>query len=618
MSDAKMMRVKEAAERWNLTERRVSALCKEGRISGAQKAGKSWLIPIETEKPYDSRIKSGKYRKYSESIKLPLPLGVSDYRLAASAYYYVDKTLLIKDLLDERPLVTVFTRPRQFGKTMNLSMLQTFFEKTDEDTSVYFQDKKIWECGERYQQEQGKYPVIFLNFKDVKFSTWENTFSKIRHMIAEETRRILSVSGDSHWSNFDQSILNRLCNESSSEIELTGALSDLTEILHRAYGVAPILLVDNYDVPIQQINCANSYRKLVQFLRNLFAGGMKDNPHLSFAVLTGILHPGKYGLFDDLGNASVYTVLDHKYSSYFGFTEEEIRSVADYYNAADRFEEIRNWYGGCQIGRTEIFQPWSTMNYLSCGCEPRVFWQTNPCNRVLTDAVSHADREMLQKLIRLLNGNQFAACVDTGVSAAQILEDASALYSYMLMSGYLKSIQTESSISGDFMCQLALPNQEVSFLYRRAVLQALEDSISHQTAMSIQEMLYINDRAGLQEKIPVLLTQMLRASGEVNYPKILLGLCALFSGAYTVNGTDNGSGRFDVQMKPKNKELPGILIGFRTEKNYAGYALKQLAETALKQLSDKKLDAELSLSGVKVIYKYGVAFSGKNVELMMR
>ena len=168
------------------------------------------------------------------------------------------------------------------------------------------------------------------------------------------------------------------------------------------------------------------------------------------------------------------------------------------------------------------------------------------------------------------------------------------------------------------MCQLALPNQEVTFLYRRAVLQAQEDSISHQTAMSIQEMLYINDRAGLQAKIPVFLTQMLRALGEVNYPKILLGLCALFSGAYTVNGTENGSGRFDVQMKPKNKELPGILIGFRTEKNYAGYALKQLAETALKQLSDKKLDAELSLSGVKVIYKYGVAFSGKNVELMMR
>ena len=186
---AEMISVREAAVRWNITERRVATLCKNGRIAGAKKQGNRWLIPADTQKPADQRLKTGAFRKTERAPKLPLPIGVSNYCLASSEYYYIDKTMMIKDFIDERPMVTLFTRPRRFGKTLNMDMLRTYFEKSDKDTSVYFRDKKIWACGQKYRDYQGKYPVIFLTFKDVKFDTWEETFAAIRDIFAKETRR---------------------------------------------------------------------------------------------------------------------------------------------------------------------------------------------------------------------------------------------------------------------------------------------------------------------------------------------------------------------------------------------------------------------------------------------
>lgn len=182
------MLVKEAAECWDLTERRVASLCKEGKIPGVQKQGRTWLIPVDAQRPVDNRVKTGAYRKKKHPTDLPLPIGVSDYRLASSEYYYVDKTMMIKNFIDERPMVSLFTRPRCFGKTLNMDMIRTFFEKTDEDTSVYFQDKKIWSCGQRYRDYQGKYPVLFITFKDVKFNTWEESFAAIKDIFSNDNK----------------------------------------------------------------------------------------------------------------------------------------------------------------------------------------------------------------------------------------------------------------------------------------------------------------------------------------------------------------------------------------------------------------------------------------------
>ena len=219
-----MMTVKVAAKLWNLEERRITALCRDGRISGAMKQGKSWLLPTNAEKPVDNRIKSGAYRKPKRETLLPLPIGISDYRLASTEYYYVDKTMLIKDFLDERPMVSLFTRPRRFGKTMAMDMLKTFFEKTEEDTSVYFKDKAIWQCGEWYQSYQGKYPVIFISFKDVKFETWKETLESIACILQAEFGRHKELLQSNSCHSFEKQYFEKVLLGTAGEGDLVRAL----------------------------------------------------------------------------------------------------------------------------------------------------------------------------------------------------------------------------------------------------------------------------------------------------------------------------------------------------------------------------------------------------------
>ena len=247
---AEVMLVKEAAKVWNLTERRIASLCKEGKIKGAKKEGRSWLIPADAQKPADHRVKTGAYKKLSRPANLPLPIGISDYRLASSEYYYIDKTMMIKDFIDERPMVSLFTRPRRFGKTLNMDMIRTFFEKTDEDTSIYFKDKKIWKCGKKYREYQGKYPVIFVTFKDIKFNTWEETFDAIKDVVSKEAYRHIELRDSDKCDGYDKKGFEQLLSGEVNEVELSGALLNLSRMLHKHHGIAPIIIIDEYDIPI--------------------------------------------------------------------------------------------------------------------------------------------------------------------------------------------------------------------------------------------------------------------------------------------------------------------------------------------------------------------------------
>ena len=244
------MTVKEAAKLWDISERRVMILCKEGKIDGVTKKGRSWVIPANAQKPADARYKKSQPMKVS--TRLPLPIGISDYRLAVTEYYYIDKTMLIKDFIDERPMVSLFTRPRRFGKTLNMDMLRTFFEKTDEDTSIYFKDKKIWACGKKYQEYQGKYPVIFVSFKDVKFNTWEETYNAIKELFVKEASRHTELLTSENLSDFEKKDFENLLSGDISTVDLSNAFLNLSRMLHKHHGKAPVIIIDEYDTPIQQ------------------------------------------------------------------------------------------------------------------------------------------------------------------------------------------------------------------------------------------------------------------------------------------------------------------------------------------------------------------------------
>ena len=552
--------------------------------------------------------------------KLPLPVGVADYRLACTEYYYVDKTMLIKDFLDERPMVSLFTRPRRFGKTLNMDMLRTFFEKTEEDTAKYFRDKLIWKCGERYRSYQGKYPVIFLTFKDVKFSSWQETFSSMRELIAKEAYRHLELKESSKCDDYDRKAFTRLLNGEADETLLSNALADLSLALHKHYGIAPIIIIDEYDIPIQQGYMQGFYDEVILFMRNLFSGGLKDNKHLSYGFLTGILRVAKESIFSGLNNLVINSVLDNKYSAYFGFTAAEVQQMAAYYGADNKYTELCAWYDGYRFGDTEIFNPWSVINYFNNGCVPRAFWQATGSNDIIGDIISSADAEIYEKLTSLVNGKSFVTYIDTDVIYPQIKTNPSTIYSFLLVAGYLKVLQADTAFSGDFMCEVALPNKEIAYVYNKEILQRLDKLIPLALTVSVQEALYAGDGRKLKALIQKLLLQSVScfdAVGENFYHGFMLGLCALLSNAYVTSNREAGEGRYDIQLLPRQKTLPGIIIELKAARNIQGEQLKMLAETALAQIKKKHYTAELEQQGVKVIYKYGVAFSGKNVEIVV-
>ena len=543
---------------------------------------------------------------------------MSDFRLAQAEYYYVDKTMLIKDFIDKRPMVTLFTRPRRFGKTLNMDMLRTFFEKTEQDTSVYFQDKKIWACGQKYRSYQGKYPVIFLTFKDVKFNTWEETFSAVRDIFAKETQRHEELRTSDRCDEYDERKYARLAEGNVTEVELSSALADLSAMLHKHHGTAPVIIIDEYDTPIQQGYMKGYYEEITLFMRNLFSGGFKDNKHLAFGFLTGILRVAKESIFSGMNNLSINSVLDHKYSAYFGFTPDEVREMAAYYGASDKYDEICEWYDGYRFGKTEIFNPWSVVNYFSNECEPRAFWVSTGSNDVIGEVLAEADEEIYHRLASLVNGETITTYIDTGVIYPQIKKNPSTIYSFLLVTGYLKAVKTTLSFNGDFMCEVALPNREIALVYHKEILQKFEAMIPQSTAIAVQEAIFSGDNRKLKTQIQTLLMESVSSfdtAGENFYHGFMLGLCALLGGFFVTSNRESGEGRYDIQLKPVKKGLPGIIIELKAEKNGTEESLKQLSETALKQIQEKQYDTELRAAGVEVIYKYGVAFCGKRVEV---
>ena len=612
------MHVKEAARRWNIGERQVSHLCKLGKIDGAVKQGRSWLIPAGAQKPADQRIKTGAYMQSVKSPKLPLPIGISDYRLASSSYYYIDKTMMIKDFIDERPMVSLFTRPRRFGKTLNMDMLRVFFEKTDADTSVYFKDKKIWACGEEYRVYQGKYPVIYVTFKDVKCENWESTYGLICQILRNEVQRHIELLDSNQITPYDKKYLEGVLDGSASEIDMAMLFMNLSRMLDAHYNKAPIIIIDEYDTPIQQGHTLGYYDKVIAFMRNLFSGGLKDNKHLSFGFLTGILRVAKESIFSGLNNLVINSVLDNKYSAYFGFTPDEVREIAAYYGVSQKYDEICEWYDGYRFGNSEIFNPWSVINYFNNECKPKAFWLSTGSNDIIGEIIAQADQDIYDKLTSLISGNTIVSYIDTSVIYPQIKQNPSAIYSFLLVAGYLNAVKVESSYGVDFMCELALPNKEISFVYNKEILQKLNHIIPQSMAISIQEAIYSGDSKRIQALIHSLLLQSASSfdtAGENFYHGFMLGLCAMLSNSYTTSNRESGEGRYDLQMMPVDRKLPGILIELKAEKNCTEGELKKLSEAALQQIKDKKYDTEMVNRGVKTIYKYGVAFSGKNVQV---
>ena len=590
----------DASKAMGFSVRRIQQMCKNGELPGAIKEGRKWLIPDET-------MHMNHFAKNKS-----LPIGVSDFKLATTGYYYVDKTLMIRDFLDKKPMVSLFTRPRRFGKTLNMDMLRVFFEKTNDDTSVYFKDKQIWQCGDYYTKHQGQYPVIFLTFKDVKSMTWEETFQKIRRLISLEFIRHNELETSSVLTAYEKEQYHLLAGDSGDEVDCQMGLQLLSLLLHKHYGRECIIIIDEYDTPIQQGHTCNFYPEIVNFMRNFFSGGLKDNPHLAFGFLTGILRVAKESIFSGMNNLKTYSILDDGYSSYFGFTEKEVKDMLRYYGKDDKYNELSEWYDGYRFGNTEIFNPWSVINYISDNCFPKAFWQSTGSNEIIGEIIQAATPEITKGLYKLLCGEKIAAYIDTGVIYPEVQNNPYSIYSFLLVAGYLKVANIYPQSDGNFMCDVAIPNIEITFVYEKEVLNRTNQN---SLAISISQAIFSKDTQKLQALLEDFMVKSISSIDGANegfYHGMMLGLCAILGNRYKIRSNrESGLGRFDIQLMPLTKGMPGFIFEFKHTKD-EHTDLSALADSALQQIEAKKYDTELRDNGVNSIISIGIAFRGKS------
>lgn len=587
-----------AAKKIGVSTRRIQQMCKQKEIVGAIKDGRNWLIP-------DNAILSP---------KKPLPIGVSDFKSATTNYYYVDKTLLIRDFLNAIPMVSLFTRPRRFGKTLNMDMLRVFFEKTPEDTSIYFKDKYIWQCGDYYTKHQGQYPVIFLSFKDVKCSSWQETFQKISKLISLEFMRHNELESSSVLSSYEKEQYHRFASENINEVDCQMGLQLLSLLLHKHYDKECVIIIDEYDTPIQKGHLCDFYNEIVDFMRNFFSGGLKDNPHLAFGFLTGILRVAKESILSGMNNLKTNSILDNNYSSYFGFTNEEVRDMLAYYDYdyEDKYQEICEWYDGYRFGNSEIFNPWSVINYISDQCFPKAFWQSTGSNDIIGEIIGTATPEINENLYKLFCGNTVTTYVDTSVIYPEVQNNPNSIYSFLLVAGYLKVAEIYPQNDGNYMCDVAIPNKEILYVYEKEVLNRTNQN---NVSISIHQAIFSKDTSKLQSLLEDFMLKSISTmdgASEAFYHGMMLGLCAVLGSQFKVRSNrESGLGRFDIELLPMVRGIPGFIFEFKHTKDI-NVDLDSLANSALKQIEDMKYDTELNDFGVEDIVKIGIAFRQKS------
>lgn len=617
-----MKTCKEKALEWNVSPRSVNDMCKKGRIQGAIKEKGSWLIPDDSPKPMDRRVSNGKYIKKNMVAKAEvksLPIGISDYVRAQEEYYYVDKTLLIKEFLDQKPLVSLFTRPRRFGKTLNMDMLRVFFEISDKNTSKYFADKNIWQCGEEYRSHQGKYPVIFLTFKDVKFDTWDATIDKIRGLLQEEYGRHQELLNSDKLSQYEKEYFTKIISATANEVELTSSLERLSKMLASHYDKAPVIIIDEYDTPIQEGYSKDFYDEIIGFMRNFFSGAFKDNKNLSYGFLTGILRIAQESIFSGLNNLTVNSVMDEEYDSFFGFTESEVKAMLSYYGVSDKEEELKDWYDGYLFGSEEIYNPWSVINYISKGCLPQAYWVNTGKNEILDDVLRVATDDITERLYDLLQGERVVARIDQNVVYRSLAEDPANIYSLLLVAGYLKTPKKELQADGSYLCEVSIPNREIAAVYKSEILSHFlqTGAITRTTANKIAESLYANDYKKLQSTIGEYMDKSISffdGGAEGFYHGLMLGLIALMDNQYKIKSNrESGDGRFDVSLIPREKRYPGIILELKWKEKLSDVELEKWSNETLKQIGELRYDSEMKEDGITEILKFGIAFSGKKV-----
>ena len=549
---------------------------------------------------------------------LPLPVGKSFWEEVAEHCYCVDKTLLIRDLLATRAGTALFTRPRRFGKTTAMQMLKCFFEKrgADEpDVRHLFESRAIAKCdrADEWMSHQGKYPVIYLTFKDHKALTWDEAFERLAIDIGNEFKRHLDCVESLSLGQEREDFVD-ICERRASPARLGESLGFLARALHAHCKVQPIVLIDEYDMPVTTASTNGYYEEMVTFMRAFLPSALKDNNHVKMGVMTGVLRVAKEGMLSGLNNLKVYTVFDEPFSEYFGFTQDEVSEMARYYGREDKLPEIRSWYDGYVFGGREMYNPWSVLYYFDANCKPGPYWLDTSSNDIINELVEKLPFDMVNTLEAVLKGEKPYVPMATELGPYQFIRDNPAtLYALLVSAGYLKPA---SGIDGGF-CSVAIPNRELEQVFVNDIANNFRKAAGFVGAPNeIGAALAARDVEAFRGCIDRFLVESASyfdTSSESFYHGLVLGMLAVMRSVYVVTSNrESGYGRFDIMLKPRaeHRNFPAVVIEVKAAKD-ASEDLGALAAEARRQIDEKNYAASLKAEGITDIMKFGYAFFSK-------
>lgn len=545
----------------------------------------------------------------------PLPIGVEDFkRLVDNGYYFVDKTLMIKELLENKETVNLFTRPRRFGKTLNMSMLQRFFEATEKSNAYLFDGLKIAAYPE-YMAYQGKYPVISVSLKSMKQASYTDAFYMYKNLIAKEYEKHKIILESNQILDSEKEVFQNIMEQRADQNVYLNSIRTLSDILAKYYEKNVIILIDEYDVPLENAYHEGFYDDMTNLIRSCFESALKTNPSLEFAVLTGCLRVSRESIFTGLNNLKTYSITKNKFSQYFGFTQAEMQEILQNFSLEQYAGTIAKWYDGYRFGLTEIYNPWSVLNCIDSylqndmvACEP--YWSNTSSNRIVKRLIEESNERTKSMVEELTNGTPIHTQIFEDVTYGTIDVNQDYIWSFLLFTGYLKIISCET-FGDETYYDMVIPNVEIKSIYKNTIRSWFIDHINRDSRTDILESVIHADAEKLEDLLCTWLTNTISCFDEQEnyYHGFVTGLVSGFSGYMVVSNRESGNGRFDLVVKQRSRWHHAAILEFKVVEKYN--QMTKACEDALKQIEEKDYEASLRDEQYENIAKLGICFCQK-------
>ena len=546
-------------------------------------------------------------------------IGESDFKsLRIKNYYYIDKTMYIKDIIDNSSKVVLVTRPRRFGKTLNMSMLKYYFDCRQKDNRKLFNGLKIMEQEEKYTSKLGAYPVIYLTLKDAGLMTYEMMIMQLKTIMMElfyEHKELL----EGEMSEGERTIFNKILSANATDVDLLNSLKMISKIMYQYYNKPVILLLDEYDVPLQNAYVEGYYDEAVKFFKTFYGVTFKDNPYLEKTVITGVSRVAKESIFSGANNFKVYTVLDNEFADDFGITEQEMDKVIEDFEVQDDKEEIKRWYDGYKIGEVEgIYNPWSILNYLT-DRKLMPYWVNTSSNDLIKLILKNSET-VKEKIERLLKDEAIEVKIDLETVIVGIENNEDNIWGLMLGTGYLKVVETVNIAEGIY--KVKLPNYEIKLLFSQIIDDWFRNKVIGNDLKSILKDLITLNLKEYEKKFNILVREMFsymdvgENTAENFYHAFVLGMLVGLKDSYYVNSNrESGIGRYDIMLEPKDKNGNSFIMEFKVMEDMEEKTIEETIENAKKQIEEKGYEQNLKERGFKNITKMVYAFKGKEVKM---